>query len=92
MGACLSLCGLNKNEAGPDAEIYRQATRPRAPDTEADRQARSAAAEAAAARQTTYERSAVGKAAMKSVKAIQEEKKNPQGRPGGVDTSRDWLN
>ena len=44
----------------------------------------------AAARQTTYEQSAVGKAAIKSVKAIQEEKKNPQGRPGGVDT-RDWL-
>jgi hypothetical protein len=45
----------------------------------------------AAARQSQYEQSAVGKAAIKSVKAIQEEKKNPQGRPGGVDTSRDWL-
>jgi hypothetical protein len=45
----------------------------------------------AAARQTQYEQSAVGKAAIKSVKAIQEEKKNPQGRPGGADTTRDWL-
>ena len=45
----------------------------------------------AAARQTQYEQSAVGKAAIKSVKAIQEEKKNPQGRPGGADTTKDWL-
>jgi hypothetical protein len=45
----------------------------------------------AAARQAQYEQSAVGKAAIKTVKAIQEEKKNPQGRPAGPDTSKDWL-
>ena len=44
----------------------------------------------AAARQTQFEKSAGGKAAMKTVRAIQEEKKNPQ-VSSGPDTSRDWL-
>ena len=45
----------------------------------------------AAARQQQYEQTAVGKAAIKSVKAINQEKQNPQGRPG-PDTHKDWLN
>ena len=43
----------------------------------------------AARRQATYEQSAVGKATMKSVKAVKEDR--AKGRDG-PDTSKDWLN
>lgn len=43
MGAC---CG---KQAGPDSQIYEQAQRSRLPDTEADRNARAAAAAAVSA-------------------------------------------
>lgn len=127
MGAC---CG--KQSSGPDAEIYERAQRSRLPDTEADRQARAAAAAAvsaaggpsfvlpvfaagaqlgqprslfhgawtahtrpaaprpqAEARQQQWETSAAGRAAIKSVKAVQEERH--QGRPTGNDNIKDWL-
>jgi len=43
----------------------------------------------AARRQETYEKSAVGKATMKAVKAVKEDR--PRGRPA-TDTHQDWLN
>ncbi|PSC69591.1 DNA repair complementing XP-C cells [Micractinium conductrix] len=83
MGGC---CG---KEAGPDAEIYRSAQRSRLPDTEADREARAAAAAAAEARQQKWAGTPVGKAALKSVKQVQEER--AAGRPDSKDTVKDWL-
>lgn len=44
----------------------------------------------AAKRQSAYEQSAVGKAAIKSVRAVKEERQQG-GRPG-TDTHSDWLN
>lgn len=83
MGAC---CG---KQAGPDSQIYEQAQRSRLPDTEADRQARAAAAAAAEARQQKWESTAAGRAALKSVKAVQEER--AQGRVVSNDIAKDWL-
>lgn len=45
----------------------------------------------AAARQAQFEKSAGGKAAMKTVRALKEEKQNPQVNTG-PDTAKDWLN
>ncbi|KAI3435728.1 hypothetical protein D9Q98_001786 [Chlorella vulgaris] len=84
MGSC---CG--KQSAGPDAEIYQRAQRSRLPDTEADRQARAAAAAAAEARQQQWASSAAGKATLKSVQQVKDER--ARGRAVDKDTNRDWL-
>ncbi|KFM24497.1 DNA repair protein complementing XP-C cells-like protein [Auxenochlorella protothecoides] len=64
--------------------------RPQKPDTPEDRAARLAAAEAAQSRQAKFEHSAVGRATLKSVKAVQAERQ--AGRPpAGKDTAGDWL-
>ncbi|KAL6769001.1 hypothetical protein ACKKBG_A17085 [Auxenochlorella protothecoides x Auxenochlorella symbiontica] len=97
MGSCLSCCG-----GSSDADIYAQGARttgtdgayapprPQKPDTPEDRAARLAAAEAAQSRQAKFEHSAVGRATLKSVKAVQAERQ--AGRPpAGKDTAGDWL-
>lgn len=59
-------------------------------DTEADRAARTAAAQAAEARAAKFEQSAVGRAALKSVKAVKEERAQPPSRANNnID---DWRN
>jgi hypothetical protein len=85
MGAC---CGKS---AGPDSEIYEQARRSRLPDTEADRQARVAAAAAAEARQQAWAGTAAGKAAIKSVQQVKEERAAGGRLGAGPDTAKDWL-
>lgn len=59
-----------------------------APQTEEDRAARAMAAERAEARQKQFEQSAVGRAAMKSVK---DAKKPTVATPAGGATAQDWL-
>ncbi|WIA11825.1 hypothetical protein OEZ86_002813 [Tetradesmus obliquus] len=85
MGICASCCG-GKRPKYADDEPFGRLSAP-APQTEADREARALAAERAEARQQQFERSAVGRAAIKSVK----EAKRQDERPAGNNTARDWL-
>lgn len=75
MGACLSCCGGRENRKSASHNI-----------TEEDVEARMRAAERAVARQQEFEKSAVGKATMKAVKAA----KQKEQRSEGNDYAQDW--
>jgi hypothetical protein len=89
MGACLSCCG-GSQRYGPDGEAYRVGTR--ATDTEADRQARFAAAQAAAQRQAAYEKSPAGRAAVKSVKASKPDQRYKDRQSNTGPSMQDYIN
>ncbi|KAG2500973.1 hypothetical protein HYH03_000795 [Edaphochlamys debaryana] len=97
MGACFSCCGDDEKKSAPGGYSNFSGaaggggggTRV---DTEKDREARVLAAERAAARQEKFETSAVGKAAYKSVKEVQDSRKTGGVGNTGQPTAADWQN
>lgn len=76
MGACFSCCGGRESRRTSSSHAV----------TEQDVEARMRAAERAVARQQEFEKSAVGKATIKAVKAA----KQREQRPEGPDLAQDW--